>query len=392
MGSSYSINGRRLLANPEFRARLMFTLGALLLFRLARFIPMPGIDITGLQQSFRGPLWFAGDHAVRLSIVALAFTPYLSAWPYIELIRGLIGDTRATRYRLYLTTVFAGFQAYGIALALASQRSIVATPGVGFVIGIVATLVASTLLLIWLGDQITRRGLGNGIWLLIAAEFVGEMPGIAIAAAELLRSGAMPSSELALSLLCVVAIVALIILVELARRHIPLERKNRTPEAPASPATLALSLDRVNILPSIFTASIMVFLVYPADYFAGTSPLFTLGSPAFLAVYAPLFILLTFLITALVASPGIEADRLRKARLASPGVPEAELDRHIDDVMTRLTAMTALYLLAIAVLPMLLNRYVAGSLQINGLNLLISVIVALGLFRQCAALSADTKG
>ena len=388
-----STDWRRLAANPEFGSRLLLTLGALLLYRLARFVPLPGIDAQAASEIFsRGLLgrMSAGNVEARLSIVALAFTPFLTAWVLVEFIRGFTGDWLAARLRLLLMAAMAAFQAYGIATAMMGIRGLVDEPGLGFVASTMATLVASTLCLVWLGDQITRRGLGNGIWVLIAGESAAQLPAIIAGVDALLRTGSVDVGIVAGWLVISIAASAGIVFFELARRQIPLvwigQKADAIPRA--EPAPLQLPLDRVTILPAYATAILVGLLPVLGWFIPGLGRVF-FGSTAYFMLAVPLFVLLTFLITALVASPLDDARKLRKDGKAIVGVPLDETTLHLDRIVTRLTWTTALYLLAIVALPFLSVLVFRLPFEIGGMGLLIGVIVALGILRQMAGLAGE---
>lgn len=380
----------RIWANPEFRRRLAFTLGALLVFRLARFIPLPGIDTATLRQLLPQNIGAAlsfSDVSDRLSIVALGLIPYLTGWAFAELIRGWQGERRAEIVRYGLTLLIAASQAYAIAHAFAAQPGLVAHPGDGFVASTVVSLTAGTLFLLWLGNQITRKGLGNGVWMLIAAEGLGALPALAYGFSEVAILGGRVALYMILIPLFFAAATAMLVGLQLAVRRIPLERSGGTAGGCDTPLELVLPIDRVTILPGFFAAFVLPWLLFPALAKPFWQDIFEQGQPAQLLLLALLVVLLTLLCTAIVASPAKGAETLQRDGLAIQGAPPAETAATLDKIMSRTTVIAGLILAVNAILPWVLIRIFGWPVAIGGMQHLIGIVVALGVLRQMAELA-----
>ncbi len=381
--------------DPSIRSRLLFTIGALLAYRVARFVPLPGLDWTLIHGSFQAGLpdrLLQSEALVRLSVVSLSLTPYLTAWAFLEVFRSLIGERRAARWRLPLMLLLAAVQALGIAYALQEQNNLVLEPGPKFIATTTLSLIAGTACLYWLGKEISRRGLGDGLWLLIAAESLSTLPALAAGLWELTRTGAMSSHTIAAIPLAFACAIAFLVRLELAERRIPLERITPSTGDETPPPDLVLPLDRVTILPVFFASVLLPWLLFPTLTKPFWRQMFGQGEPAHLMLAALLVILLTFLITAIVASPAQEVEKLNRDGLTIAGVPVADSASQLDDIVTRITAITGVYLALNVVLPFLFIRWLEWPVAIGGMSLLIGVIVALGILRQIGAPLAQSDG
>jgi preprotein translocase subunit SecY len=400
----------------ELKKRIWFTLIALLVYRLGTFIPMPGIDPVAFAQTFKtnstgilGMLnLFAGGAVERMAIFALNIMPYISASiimqlmssvsPKLEALKkeGEQGRKAINQYTRYLTVILAAFQAYGIAIGLEGSRagaaSVVIDPGWFFRITTVITLVGGTMFLMWLGEQITARGVGNGISLIIFAGIVAGLPGALVSLFELSRTGSLSPFLLIALLALMLAVVAAIVFIERAQRRLLIQYPkrqvgNRMFQGDSS--HLPLKLNSAGVIPPIFASSLLLLPITAAQFSAGPGAsgpewLTTIvaalgrGQPLHIAIYVALIIFFCFFYTAVVFNPVETADNLRKYGGFLPGRrPGAQTAEYIDYVLTRITVVGALYLALVCVMPELLISYAAVPFYFGGTSLLIAVSVTM---------------
>jgi len=400
----------------ELKNRIWFTLIALLVYRLGTFIPMPGIDPVAFAATFKtnstgilGMLnLFAGGAVERMAIFALNIMPYISASiimqlmssvsPKLEALKkeGEQGRKQINQYTRYLTVILAAFQAYGIAVGLEGSRaagsSVVIDPGLFFRITTVITLVGGTMFLMWLGEQITQRGVGNGTSLIIFAGIVAGLPGAMVSLFELSRTGSLSWMLLIALLALMLAVVAAIVFIERAQRRLLIQYPkrqvgNRMFQGDSS--HLPLKLNSSGVIPPIFASSLLLLPITAAQFSAGPGAsgpewLTTIvaalgrGQPLHIALYVALIVFFCFFYTAVVFNPVETADNLRKYGGFLPGRrPGAQTAEYIDYVLTRITVVGAIYLAVVCVMPELLISYAAVPFYFGGTSLLIAVSVTM---------------
>ena len=393
----------------ELKKRILFTLGALIIYRLGTYIPIPGINPETLAETFRqqqsGLLgmfnMLSGGAIGRMAIFALNIMPYISASIIIQLLttvsphleqlkkEGEQGRRQINQYTRYGTVFLAALQAYGIALGLEGAGNIVADPGWFFRLTTVITLVGGTVFLMWLGEQITARGVGNGISLIIFAGIIAELPAALVGTLELGRQGALSTGLIIALLVMSVAVVAFIVYMERAQRRLLIQYPkrqvgNRMFQGDAS--HLPLKLNSAGVIPPIFASSLLLLPITVANFSAGQGPewLQTLtamlgrGQPLHIFIYIALIIFFAFFYTAVVFNPKDTAENLKKYGGFLPGIrPGERTAEYIDYVLTRITVVGAMYLAAVCVLPELLITYTGVPFYFGGTSLLIVVSVTM---------------
>ncbi|MBM3544787.1 MAG: preprotein translocase subunit SecY [Alphaproteobacteria bacterium] len=392
----------------ELKKRILFTLGALLIYRLGTYIPIPGINPEALADVFRqqqaGILgmfnMLSGGAIGRMAIFALNIMPYISASiiiqllttvsPHLEALKkeGEQGRRQINQYTRYGTVVLAAVQGYGIAVGLEGAGNIVIDPGWFFRITTVITLVGGTVFLMWLGEQITARGVGNGISLIIFAGIIAELPSALVGTLELGRQGALSTVLIIGLFVMAVAVVAFIVFMERAQRRLLVQYPkrqvgNRMFQGDAS--HLPLKLNTAGVIPPIFASSLLLLPITVANFSAGgpewlTSITATLGrgQPLHIIIYVALIIFFAFFYTAVVFNPKDTAENLKKYGGFLPGIrPGERTAEYIDYVLTRITVVGALYLAAVCVLPELLISYWGVPFYFGGTSLLIVVSVTM---------------
>ncbi|NKB49541.1 MAG: preprotein translocase subunit SecY [Alphaproteobacteria bacterium] len=397
----------------ELKQRLLFTLGALIVYRLGTFIPIPGIDPTVIGDIFAqqsgGILGvfdaFAGGALSRMSIFALNVIPYISAAIIMQLMtaisprfeamkkEGESGRKKINQYTRYLTVFLAVIQAYGLSVGLeslnSSQGAAVADPGLFFRASTVITIVGGTMFLMWLGEQITARGVGNGISLIIFSGIVANLPTALASTLELGRTGALPVLVIVAFLLMAVAVIAIIVYFERAQRRIIVQYPkrqvgNRMFGGEAS--HIPLKLNTSGVIPIIFATSILLTPASIAGFSGGggnnTLGLITSylgrGQPGFMIVFALLIAFFAFFYTAIVFNPAETADNLKKNGGFVPGIrPGKNTADYFDYVLSRLTVVGATYLVAVALLPEILISRFSLPFFFGGTSLLIVVVVSM---------------
>jgi preprotein translocase subunit SecY len=397
----------------DLKKRIWFTLAALLVYRLGTFIPIPGIDPVAFTETFRanssGILGmfnlFAGGAVERMAIFALNIMPYISASIIMQLMTSVVptlealkkegeqGRKQINQYTRYLTVALATFQAYGIAIGLEGSRSsvgsVVIEPGMFFRITTVITLVGGTMFLMWLGEQITARGVGNGISLIIFAGIVAGLPSAIVGLFELARTGSLSTVLLIALLALMLAVVAAIVFVERAQRRLQVQYPKRqmgNKMFQGDTSHLPLKLNSSGVIPPIFASSLLLLPITAAQFTTGQGPEWLnaivaalgRGQPLHLLIYVALIVFFCFFYTAVVFNPQETAENLRKYGGFLPGRrPGAQTAEYIDYVLTRITVAGAIYLAIVCVLPELLISYAAVPFYFGGTSLLIVVSVTM---------------
>jgi preprotein translocase subunit SecY len=402
----------------ELKKRLWFTLGALIVYRLGTYIPLPGIDPHAMAQIFAqqagGILgmfnMFAGGALERMSIFALGILPYISASiimqlmtavsPRIEALKkeGEVGRKKINQYSRYLTVFLATFQGYGLAVGMEAMTgpagSAVLDPGWFFRATTVITIVGGTLFLMWLGEQITARGVGNGISLIIFAGIVAQLPAALASTLELSRTGALSPVLVILLFVIAMAVIAFIVFMERAQRRILVQypkRQQGNRMFGGETSHLPLKVNSAGVIPPIFASSLLLLPATMASFTGGGGPEWLAyvgawlghGQPLFLALYISLIIFFAFFYTAIVFNPQDTADNLKKYGGFIPGIrPGQRTAEYLDYVLTRLTAVGALYLAAVCTLPEILISQYAVPFYFGGTSLLIVVNVTMDFVAQ----------
>tara|TARA_Y100000814_G_scaffold291187_1_gene267088 strand:- start:711 stop:2051 length:1341 start_codon:yes stop_codon:yes gene_type:complete len=397
----------------ELKKRLWFTLGALIVYRLGTYIPLPGIDPIILQDIFKqqagGILgmfnMFAGGALGRMTIFALNIMPYISAAIIMQLMtaispslsqlkkEGEQGRKKINQYTRYGTVLIAAAQAYGIAVGIegmtGSQGSAVTDPGIFFRFTTVITLVGGTIFLMWLGEQVTARGVGNGISLIIFAGIVAELPSALAATLELGRTGAMSSGLIGLLLVGAIGVIYGIVFVERAQRRVVVQypkRQQGNKMYGGESSHLPLKINTSGVIPLIFASSLLLMPITVIQLSAGSGPEFLTtitsflgrGQPGYLIIFSVLIAFFAFFYTAVVFNPEETAENLKKNGGFIPGIrPGNNTSQYLDFILTRLTVVGAIYLVAVAILPELLIARLAVPFFFGGTSLLIVVSVTL---------------
>lgn len=398
--------------------RLSFLLGALIVYRIGAHIPVPGIDpnrLAELFQSQQGGILgvfnlFSGGALSRFTIFALGIMPYISssiimqlltiAVPSLESLKkeGEAGRRKITQYTRYGTVALALFQGIGIAIALESQSGLVLEPGFMFKFVTVMTLLTGTMFLMWLGEQITERGLGNGISIIIFAGIAAGLPGSIAGLFELVRTGAMhPLSALFVCFLAVL-VTAFVVFVERGQRKILVNYAKRqvgNKVYGGQSSHLPLKLNMSGVIPPIFASSIILFPATAANWFGSADGISWLkdiatklspGQPIYVLIYSAAIIFFCFFYTALVFNSRETADNLKKSGAFVPGIrPGDQTARYIDKVLTRLTLVGALYITIVCLLPEFLILKWNVPFYFGGTSLLIIVVVAMDFMAQVQA-------
>ncbi|MCK0209991.1 preprotein translocase subunit SecY [Starkeya koreensis] len=404
-----NLNFGALAKADELKKRIWFTLGALLVYRLGTYIPMPGINPDALADVFRTAQqgiiglfnMFSGGAVSRMAIFALNIMPYISASIIIQLLttvsptlealkkEGESGRKQINQYTRYLTVVLAVFQSYGIAVGLQGSGAVVSDPGWFFIISTVITLTGGTMFLMWLGEQITSRGIGNGISLIIFAGIVAELPSAIANTLELGRQGALSTGIILAVILMAVAVIMFIVFMERAQRRLLIQYPkrqvgNKVYEGQSS--HLPLKLNTSGVIPPIFASSLLLIPTTVASFMQGQGPgwlttvttLIGHGQPLFMLLYVLLIVFFCFFYTAIVFNPTETADNLKKHGGFIPGIrPGERTADYIDYVLTRITVIGAAYLAIVCLFPEILISYAAVPFYFGGTSLLIVVSVTM---------------
>jgi preprotein translocase subunit SecY len=392
--------------SEKFIERVAITLGVLLLYRLGTYIPLPGINPLIWDEIYRSQAGaglgslnlLAGGGIHRLAIFALNIVPYVSAAIILQLAmlvsqrlralarQGERGRAMIVRRTRYLTAGLAALQALGIASGLEGVGGVVANPGVLFTLSTVITLTGGTLILVWLSEQITLRGFGNGIALLLFTGIVAELPATVAQTLELGRHGMLSSNALIGLLVLVVAVTGAVVFMELARRRIPIRYAARAggEPLPERGADLSLKLNGAGVVPLLLASWFLQVPLALASLIGLQNPTWLAAErPLYLILYAALIILCAYLYTAFVLDPEEAATTLNRTRGSIAGVAPGEPTiEHLDQIVSRTTAIGAAYLTLIALLPEIVLRVAAVPFYLGGTPLLIVVCTALDLNAQ----------
>src|SRR5579871_6065841 len=406
-----NINWSAFAKADELKKRIWFTLGALVIYRLGTYIPLPGIDPAAFETAFLGQRqgvldmfnMFSGGAVQRMAVFALNIMPYISASIIIQLLSSVVPSLEAIKkegeqgrkvlnqYTRYLTVVLSVFQAYGIAIGLEGRPGIVSNPGMLFVISTIVTLTGGTMFLVWLGEQITARGVGNGSSLIIFAGIVARLPSATAQLFEMGRQGSISTGLVLAVVVMAFVVVAFIVFMERAQRRVPItyprrQVGNKMYEGQSS--FLPLKLNTSGVIPPIFASSLLLLPATVANFAQGSSgaagwlntvsTLLGHGSPLYLILYVVLIVFFAFFYTATVFNPADTADNLKKHGGFIPGVrPGERTAQFIDYILTRITVLGAGYLSIICLLPEWLISYAALPFYFGGTSLLIVVNVTM---------------
>lgn len=393
----------------ELRQRILFTLGALIVYRFGTFVPVPGINPGALADLFaqnsQGIVgmfdMFSGGAIGRMAIFALNIIPYISASiivqlltssvPHLEALKkeGESGRRKINQYTRYLTVFLALFQSFGIAVGLESSTGVVANPGLLFQISTVVSLTGGTIFLMWLGEQITARGVGNGISLIIYAGIVAELPTALISTLELGRQGALAPGVIVTLLVMVAVVIYVIVLFERAQRRLLVQypkRQQGNKMFQGDTSHLPLKVNTAGVIPAIFASSLLLLPLTFANFTGGDSggvintvtAILGHGQPLYMVAYASLIAFFCFFYTAVVSNPEDMADNLKRQGGFIPGIrPGPMTASHIDFVLTRITVVGAIYLVVICLIPEFLIAFYPVPFYFGGTSLLIVVSVTM---------------
>ena len=395
----------------DLKKRLLFTLGALIVYRLGTFIPIPGIDPVALEDIFSQQSsgiigmfdMFSGGALSRMTIFALNIMPYITASIIMQLMTAIVpsleqlkkdgdaGRKQINQYTRYLTVLLATVQGYGIAVGLESAQGVVQDPGMMFRITTVVTLVGGTLFLMWLGEQITSRGIGNGISLIIFAGIVAQLPLALAGTLELGRTGALSAIFIVGLFIMAVAVIAFIVFIERSLRKVMVQypkRQHGNKVFGGEAQHLPLKINVPGVIPPIFASSLLLMPVSIINLTGGQDGgdgwLLTLnallgrGQPLYLGIYIALIVFFAFFYTAIVFNPEDTADNLRRNGGYIAGIrPGQATADYLDFILTRLTILGAAYLSAVCILPEILISQYAVPFYFGGTSLLIVVTVTL---------------
>ena len=402
----------------ELRQRLLFLVGALVVYRIGTYIPVPGIDPNALQNFFQdqsGTIlsmfnMFSGGALERLSILALGIMPYISCSIIMQMAsvtvpslkqlkkEGESGRKKITQFTRYGTVVLAGFQSIGASVALQNQ-GVVVNPGFNFVFTACISLVTGTMFLMWLGEQITERGLGNGISMIILASIISGLPSAIGGTLELANTGELSPAIVLILLMLVLAVTAIVVFIERGQRRLPVNyaKRQQGRKLYQSQSThLPFKINMSGVIPPIFASSIILFPATIASWF-GTSEGFgwmqniaaklTPGQPIYIMLYASLIMFFCFFYTALIFDSKETADNLKRSGAFMPGIrPGHQTAQYIDKVLTRLTFWGGLYIVLVCLLPEFMILYYRVPFYFGGTSLLIIVVVSMDFMAQMQAL------
>jgi len=402
----------------DLKRRLLFLLGALIVFRIGAHIPVPGIDPVALADLFksqRGGIldmfnMFSGGALSRFTIFALGIMPYISASiimqlmtvvsPTLEALKkeGEAGRRKITQYTRYGTAGLALFQGMGIAIALESQRGLVLDPGLAFRLVTMITLVTGTMFLMWLGEQITERGIGNGISLIIFAGIAAGLPAAVAGTLELQRTGAFSIMIVFFIVALVIGVTALVCFVERGQRRILVNYAKRQVGRKiygGQSSHLPLKLNMSGVIPPIFASSIILFPATLAGWFGTSENMRWLsnisstlhpGQPIYVFLYSAAIIFFCFFYAALMFNPKETADNLKKSGAFVPGIrPGDQTARYIEKIMLRLTLVGSIYVTLVCLLPEFLIVWKSVPFYFGGTSLLIIVVVTMDFMAQVQA-------
>jgi len=396
------------LQSNDLRNRILFTLVILSIYRLGTFVPLPGIDPEQLQTLMEGNQKgllgmfnvFAGGAISRMAIFALGIMPYISSSIIVQLLTGVseyfknlknqgeIGRKKITQITRYGTVLLGTIQGYGLAVGLESSANLVINPGVFFKISTVTTIVAGTIFLMWLGEQITQRGIGNGISLIIFSGIVAEIPRALVTTFELGKTGAISGFIIFLIFIILILTILFIVFMERALRKILInypKRQMGNKIYGGDSSHLPLKINSAGVIPAIFASALLLLPVTFSNFnfsnnetFLNISSYFTQGQPLYMMLYASGIIFFTFFYTSIVFNPTETAENLRKYGGFVPGIRPGESTAiYIDNILTKLTTIGALYLTAVCLLPEFLIANYPIPFYLGGTSILIVVVVAI---------------
>ncbi len=410
----------------ELRERLLYTLLIFAIYRLGTHIPVPGIDTAALQHYFNsagGVLFnvynlFSGGALGRLSIFALGIMPYISAAIIMQLLTAVIptleryqkeegeyGRWKISQYTRYLTIAIAGFQSFALALWISNLKtetgqSLISESALMFVIMTPIIITTGTVFLMWLGEKITEFGIGNGISMIIMASIVATIPRAIISTYEQLRAGDLTVFQVGIAIAVIIVVVAGIIYIQEAERRIPIQYARRAMNAARAAASyLPFKLNPAGVIPIIFAVALLMFPATIAQMFVEESELartiVDLLSPqsyVYFALYVGLIIFFAYFYTAILINPKDIAENLKKSGAFIPGVrPGYQTEEYLNKILTRIVFFGSIFLAAIAVLPMILIKWLDVPFYFGGTSALIVVVVALDTLHQIEALLAMKK-
>ena len=403
----------------DLKRRILFMLGALVVFRLGTHVPVPGVDpaaVAALFEQTRGSIidifnMFSGGALSRLSIFALGVMPYISASIIMQMMKAVIpsleqlnkegeaGRRKITQYTRYFTVVLALFQGVGISVAIESQQvagsPVILIPGLGFKIVAAATLCAGTMFLVWLGEQVSERGLGNGISLIIFASIVAGLPSAVAGTLELARTGALSGGLVLMLFIGALAVTYFVVFVERGQRRITVnyaKRQQGRKMIAGQSSHLPFKLNMAGVIPPIFASSLILFPASLGSWFGQSESMGWMtdiatklqpGEPIYTFLYGGMIIFFCFFYTALVFNPVDIADNLKKSGAFIPGIrPGAQSARYIDGVVSRLTMIGAIYITFVCLIPEFLIVQYSVPFYFGGTSLLIIVVVTMDLIAQ----------
>ena len=399
----------------DLKKRIAFTLLGLIVYRIGSYIPLPGIDPVALEKVFSANVggilgmfdMFAGGALGRMTVFALNIMPYISASIIMQLLtvispqleqlkkEGEVGRKKINQYARYGTVFLATVQGYGVAVGIENMSNsqgvqAVMDPGMFFRFTTVITLVSGTIFLVWLGEQITQRGIGNGISLIIFTGIVAQLPVALSTTFELGRTGALSTLFIVFLLVMSVAVIAFMVFIERAQRRITIQYPKRQQQGAgssvASSSHLPLKINTAGVIPPIFASSLLLLPITFVSFNAGSGPewLNTLsqflsrGHPVYLSLYTAMIVFFAFFYTAIVFNPKDTADNLKKYGGFVPGIrPGENTANYLDFILTRLTVIGAIYLSFICLLPELLISKYQVPFYFGGTSLLIVVSVTM---------------
>ncbi len=394
--------------SKDLRNRILFTLLILAVYRLGTFVPLPGIDpeqlkllMEGNQKGLLGMFnVFAGGAVSRMAIFALGIMPYISSSIIVQLLTGVsdyfknlkaqgeVGRQKITQITRYGTVLLATIQGYGLAVGLESSEQLVINPGVFFKISTVTTIVAGTIFLMWLGEQITQRGIGNGISLIIFSGIVAEIPRALVTTFELGRTGAISTLMILLIFILLILTIIFIVFMERALRKILInypKRQMGNKMYGGESSFLPLKINSAGVIPAIFASALLLlpvtfsnFGVSENETFLSFASFFSQGQPLYMLLYASGIIFFTFFYTSITFNPNETAENLRKYGGFIPGIrPGESTALYIDNILTKLTTIGALYLTLVCLMPEFLIANYPIPFYLGGASVLIVVVVAI---------------
>ena len=392
----------------DLRNRILFTIFILAIYRLGTFVPLPGIDPNQLQVLMEGNQKgllgmfnvFAGGAISRMAIFALGIMPYISSSIIVQLLTGVSdyfknlksqgekGRQKITQITRYGTVLLATVQGYGLSVGLESSANLVINPGIFFKISTVTTIVAGTMFLMWLGEQITQRGIGNGISLIIFSGIVAEIPRALATTFELGRTGALSTIVIISIFVILILTIMFIVFMERALRKIPINYPKRqfgNKIYGGDSSHLPLKINSAGVIPAIFASALLLlpitfsnFNISQNETFMNIASFFSQGQPLYMLLYASGIIFFTFFYTSITFNPNETAENLRKYGGFIPGIrPGESTALYIENILTKLTTIGALYLTLVCLMPEFLIANYPIPFYLGGTSILIVVVVAI---------------